>query len=180
MASLESSEPSFTNPSFRSPPHSNKLPHFRAGHTQNDQSPFCGGNPCSHHLPTETRPRRRAPRPAPRGRTKEAPYFTTADSSGRSAPKSSQLSMHSSSPSRRHGRFSTVAGSGCFRWDEEVLHPTTHTRAMGLPYADQLGWCQGGQWGGIYGSPMECLGKSLETNLRSSMKFIDDQLYNGL
>ena len=20
------------------------------------------------------------------------------------------------------------------------------------------GWCQGGQWGGIYGSPMECLG----------------------
>ena len=23
---------------------------------------------------------------------------------------------------------------------------------------DQLGWCQGGQWGGIYGSPMECLG----------------------
>ena len=26
-------------------------------------------------------------------------------------------------------------------------------------YADQLGWCQGGQWGGIYASPMERLGR---------------------
>ena len=22
----------------------------------------------------------------------------------------------------------------------------------------KMGWCQGGQWGGIYGSPMECMG----------------------
>ena len=25
-------------------------------------------------------------------------------------------------------------------------------------YADQLGWCQRGQWEGIYASPMECMG----------------------
>ena len=29
---------------------------------------------------------------------------------------------------------------------------------MYVIYADQLGWLTGGQWGGIYGSPMECLG----------------------
>ena len=28
-------------------------------------------------------------------------------------------------------------------------------------YADQLEWCQGGQCGGIYGSPMERLGMGM-------------------
>ena len=29
---------------------------------------------------------------------------------------------------------------------------------MKLAYLPTLGWYQKGQWGGIYGSPMECLG----------------------
>ena len=29
---------------------------------------------------------------------------------------------------------------------------------MPIIYMPTLGWCQGGQWGGIYASPMECLG----------------------
>ena len=29
---------------------------------------------------------------------------------------------------------------------------------MGLPHMPTLGWAMGGQWGGIYGSPMERLG----------------------
>ena len=30
----------------------------------------------------------------------------------------------------------------------------TPRRSMGLPYMSTLGWCQRGQWGGIYSSPI--------------------------
>ena len=147
LASLESSEPSFTNPSFRSPPHSNKLPHFRAGHTQNDQSPFCGGNPCSHHLPTETRPRRRAPRPAPRGRTKEAPYFTTADSSGRSAPKSSQLSIAQLLAVAASRPFFDGRGFGVFSVGRRSPTPYNPHTSHGTAICRSIGVVPGGSMG---------------------------------
>ena len=34
-----------------------------------------------------------------------------------------------------------------------LLHRVPNTTNGTAIYADQLGWCQGGQWGGIYGSP---------------------------
>ena len=40
---------------------------------------------------------------------------------------------------------------------------TSHTQTLHgtAIYAYHLGWCQGGQCGGIYGSPMQCLGYEL-------------------
>ena len=41
-------------------------------------------------------------------------------------------------------------------WVSWCYYPdTTNGTAI---YAAPLGWCQGSQWGGIYGSPMECMG----------------------
>ena len=36
-----------------------------------------------------------------------------------------------------------------------LISPTLHGTGI---FTYTLGWCQRGQWGGIYGSPMECLG----------------------
>ena len=41
---------------------------------------------------------------------------------------------------------------------------------MGLAYLHTLGWLTRGQWGGIYGSPMECFGDDItifHTNFES-------------
>ena len=34
-----------------------------------------------------------------------------------------------------------------------------------------LGWLTGGQWGGIYGSPMECLGIGIRFRTEAQIRF---------
>ena len=64
------------------------------------------------------------------------------------------------------GRFGSLAAARkktiFFGQRHGELHESdalqSQTQLMGLLYMPTLGWCQGGQWGGIYSSPMECLG----------------------